>query len=288
MVTGQRGRPRSFDRDAALDKAMLAFWERGYEATSIADLTASLGISAPSLYAAFGDKRTLFGEVVAVYGGRYGDFASVALAEEPTARAAVHRILREAAEVYTDPAHPRGCMVISAAINTTSDEVAQALRERRNANLEMFESRIRADMAGRRAPRGHGRAGAGPVRRSGDPGDVPAVARRGEPGRAGSGGGAGPAGLAERSSRMGESAGLSSRDVHGKCRGARHGEFLWATVQDGTLDPPGTVARSTNGRQVCGSRRPVGGACAVRAERAAYLDPSSCAGRAEVLPSIVD
>ncbi|MET9322485.1 TetR/AcrR family transcriptional regulator [Streptomyces sp. NPDC003038] len=147
MVTGQRGRPRSFDRDAALDKAMLAFWERGYEATSISDLTASLGISAPSLYAAFGDKRTLFDEVVVVYGSRYGDFASVALAEEPTARAAMERILREAAEVYTDPAHPPGCMVISAAVNTTSEEVAEALRERRNANLALLESRIRADVA---------------------------------------------------------------------------------------------------------------------------------------------
>ncbi|MFF7294901.1 TetR family transcriptional regulator [Streptomyces sp. NPDC008265] len=147
MVTGQRGRPRSFDRDAALDKAMTAFWERGYEATSIADLTASIGIGAPSLYAAFGDKRKLFDEVVVVYGSRYGDFAAVALAEEPTARAAVERVLREAAEVYTDPAHPRGCMVLSAAVNTTSDEVTEALRERRAANLALFESRIRADVA---------------------------------------------------------------------------------------------------------------------------------------------
>ncbi|MFD5146972.1 TetR/AcrR family transcriptional regulator [Streptomyces sp. NPDC058401] len=147
MVTGQRGRPRSFDRDAALDKAMFAFWERGYEATSISDLTASLGISAPSLYAAFGDKRKLFDEVVVVYGGRYADFAAVALAEEPTARAALGRVLHEAAEVYTDPAHPPGCMVISAAVNTTSDEVAQALRMRREANLVAFEGRIRADVA---------------------------------------------------------------------------------------------------------------------------------------------
>ncbi|MFJ7267632.1 TetR/AcrR family transcriptional regulator [Streptomyces sp. NPDC099050] len=154
MVTGQRGRPRSFDRDAALDKAMLAFWERGYEATSISDLTASLGISAPSLYAAFGDKRKLFDEVVVVYGGRYGDFAAVALAEEPTARAALGRILHEAAEVYTDPAHPPGCMVISAAVNTTSDEVAEALRVRREANLVAFESRVRADVAAGVLPAG--------------------------------------------------------------------------------------------------------------------------------------
>ncbi|MGW1774356.1 TetR/AcrR family transcriptional regulator [Streptomyces sp. NPDC002104] len=154
MVTGQRGRPRSFDRDAALDKAMFAFWERGYEATSISDLTASLGISAPSLYAAFGDKRKLFDEVVVVYGGRYGDFAAVALAEEPTALAALGRILHEAAEVYTDPAHPPGCMVISAAVNTTSDEVAEALRVRREANLVAFESRIRADVAAGVLPAG--------------------------------------------------------------------------------------------------------------------------------------
>ncbi|CAM5575642.1 TetR family transcriptional regulator [Streptomyces avidinii] len=147
MVTGQRGRPRSFDRAAALDKAMFAFWENGYEATSISDLTASLGIGAPSLYAAFGDKRKLFDEVVVVYGGRYAEFAAVALVEEPTAREAVGRVLREAAEIYTDPAHPPGCMVISAAVNTTSQEVARALRERREASLVMFERRIRADVA---------------------------------------------------------------------------------------------------------------------------------------------
>ncbi|MER5808205.1 TetR/AcrR family transcriptional regulator [Streptomyces sp. NPDC002033] len=147
MVTGQRGRPRSFDREAALEKAMLTFWEHGYEATSIADLTRTLGIGAPSLYAAFGDKRKLFDEVVVVYGGRYADFVSVALSEEPTARAAIARILHEAAEIYTDPAHPPGCMVISAAVNTTSREVADALRERRTANLEVFERRIRAGIA---------------------------------------------------------------------------------------------------------------------------------------------
>ncbi|MFD6186566.1 TetR/AcrR family transcriptional regulator [Streptomyces goshikiensis] len=154
MVTGQRGRPRSFDRDAALDTAMRAFWERGYEATSISDLTRELGIGAPSLYAAFGDKRKLFDEVVVVYGSRYADFAAVALAEEPTARAAVGRILREAAEIYTDPAHPRGCLVISAATNTTSADVADALRRRRDDNLAMFESRIRADVATGALPAG--------------------------------------------------------------------------------------------------------------------------------------
>jgi AcrR family transcriptional regulator len=142
-----RGRPRSFDRETALEKALLAFWEHGYEATSVSDLTRVMDIGAPSLYAAFGDKRSLFEEVVREYGTKYGSFGDRALAEEPTARAAVERTLREAAVEYTDPAHPYGCLVIHAAINCTTPEVEESLRERRNANIAAFESRIRADIA---------------------------------------------------------------------------------------------------------------------------------------------
>ncbi|MFJ6936776.1 TetR/AcrR family transcriptional regulator [Streptomyces sp. NPDC101132] len=153
MATGQRGRPRSFDRDAALDEAMRAFWIHGYEATSISDLTRAMGIGAPSLYAAFGDKRKLFDEVVEVYAGRYGAFGAHAFSEEPTARAGLERTLREAAVVYTDPAHPPGCLVISAT-NCATPEVEAALRDRRNANIALFESRIRADVAAGLLPAG--------------------------------------------------------------------------------------------------------------------------------------
>lgn len=132
----------------------MAFWEHGYEATSVADLTRIMGIGAPSLYAAFGDKRTLFEEVVRLYTDTYGAFGERALAEEPTARAAVGRMLREAAAEYTDPAHPHGCLVVHAATNCTSPEVAGALRERRNANIAAVESRIRADVAAGRLPAG--------------------------------------------------------------------------------------------------------------------------------------
>ncbi|MEV6333186.1 TetR/AcrR family transcriptional regulator [Nocardia vinacea] len=146
MSAPTRGRPRSFDRNAALEKALRLFWARGYEATSIGDLTAAMGIGAPSLYAAFGDKATLFSEVVQVFGARYGSFIPRALAEEPTAEAVVRRILREAAMEYTRPDCPHGCLVISAGLNTTSIEIADMLRALRNQNVEAFAARIQVDI----------------------------------------------------------------------------------------------------------------------------------------------
>ncbi|WP_217246488.1 TetR/AcrR family transcriptional regulator [Streptomyces sp. AC602_WCS936] len=141
-----RGRPRSFDRATALEKALMAFWEHGYEATSVSDLTRAMDIGAPSLYAAFGDKRSLFEEVVQEYGERYGSFGERALAEEPTARAGTARMLREAAAEYTAPGRPHGCLVVHAAANCSIAEVEESLRRRRNANIAAIESRIDADV----------------------------------------------------------------------------------------------------------------------------------------------
>jgi AcrR family transcriptional regulator len=97
-------RPRSFDRDAALDTAMRLFWERGYEETSIGDLTRAMGIAAPSLYAAFGDKRALFEEAVERY---------EALPDAPLDEGSTERILMRAAEAYTKADRPRGCFILS-------------------------------------------------------------------------------------------------------------------------------------------------------------------------------
>jgi TetR/AcrR family transcriptional regulator, copper-responsive repressor len=148
MTENRRGRPRSFDREAALEQALLTFWERGYDATSVADLTAALGIGAPSLYAAFGDKRRLFDEVVTRYQATHGAFTSRALEDEQTARQAIERILRETAAHYTAPGHPHGCLIISAAQNTipASADVHETLRGIRRHNVGVLRDRIQADI----------------------------------------------------------------------------------------------------------------------------------------------
>lgn len=115
-----RGRPRSFDRADALQRAMNAFWEHGYEATSITDLTAAMGINSPSLYSAFGSKEELFREAVAHYNDTLGATAAAELRERPTAREAIASVLRHHATVFCDPDNPRGCMIVLAA-NSCSD-----------------------------------------------------------------------------------------------------------------------------------------------------------------------
>ena len=138
-----RGRPRAFDREHALTQAMLVFWERGYDGASLAELTEAMGIKPPSLYAAFGDKETLFREAIEHYQSVYGQYTMRALTEEPTARAAVEAMLRDNARAYVEPGHPKGCMVVLAATNCTQanasvweflaasrDNVRRQLRER--------------------------------------------------------------------------------------------------------------------------------------------------------------
>jgi AcrR family transcriptional regulator len=142
-----RGRPRGFDREAALAVAVRLFWERGYEATSVGELTRAMGIRPGSFYAAFGDKTSLFKEAVRAYGrSPTGGVVATALTEEPAARAAFARILREAAALYADPSHPPGCLITSAATNVTLQdaEVAVFLRDLREANRTALEARLRA------------------------------------------------------------------------------------------------------------------------------------------------
>jgi AcrR family transcriptional regulator len=141
-----RGRPRAFDRDAALDAAMRLFWTRGYEATSVADLAAAMRINPPSLYAAFGDKKRLFLEAVDRYQAVEGAALMRAVTEARTAREAMARMLATAAEVYAAPCNPPGCMVVLAATNcgTESADIDAELAGRRAAGRDTVRARLRA------------------------------------------------------------------------------------------------------------------------------------------------
>ncbi|MEV2226195.1 TetR/AcrR family transcriptional regulator [Nocardia vinacea] len=105
------GRPRSFDADTALGRALEVFWRHGYEGTSLADLTAAMGINKPSLYAAFGNKEELFGKVLARYLDGPGAYAADAL-DAPTGREVVERLIHGAVDLTAGENTPPGCLCV--------------------------------------------------------------------------------------------------------------------------------------------------------------------------------
>jgi AcrR family transcriptional regulator len=109
------GRPRAFNRDTALDAAMRVFWAVGFEGASLTALTAAMGINRPSLYAAFGDKASLFRQAVARYGAGPGRYVRRALGRT-TARQVAETLLRGAVAAATDPEHPSGCLWVQGAL----------------------------------------------------------------------------------------------------------------------------------------------------------------------------
>ena len=138
-----RGRPRSFDREAALDAALEVFWAKGYESASISDLTSAMGINPPSLYAAFGDKDQLFLAAVERYQARAGE--SCPYCDEPTARAAIERLLIYMVTQLTQSGHPRGCLMTMAASTSgsASEALQKALADKRANARERMRQRIK-------------------------------------------------------------------------------------------------------------------------------------------------
>jgi AcrR family transcriptional regulator len=149
-----RGRPRTFDRQAALRRAVELFWEQGYEGTSIADLTAAMGIAAPSLYAAFGSKEALFREAVSFY--CEDSPTERALGRAPTARDAVAAMLFDNADDYVDPATPRGCMlVLGAPVGTPAHSgIRERLADARRESVERLRERLDRGVADGDVPAG--------------------------------------------------------------------------------------------------------------------------------------
>ncbi|ETF04049.1 TetR family transcriptional regulator [Advenella kashmirensis W13003] len=139
-----RGRPRSFDRDAVLRAAMGLFQVHGYEGTSMADLTAAMGIPAPSLYNAFGSKEGLFKEAVEYYVAHDGDATTRALREQPTARSAIETMLRSALGTTPAGSENPGCLVVLGATNCAEENrnVSDFLKSRRLGNYEAIHQRI--------------------------------------------------------------------------------------------------------------------------------------------------
>lgn len=139
----RRGRPPAFDRETVLSAARETFWAHGYEGASIADLTAAMGITPQSLYAAFHSKADLYRAALEQYRGLGADTFS-ALGEPIDTVSAFERILRGSAAIFSAPEHPKGCMISTAALNCASENevIADHVAAMRRRSLDAFTARI--------------------------------------------------------------------------------------------------------------------------------------------------
>lgn len=140
----QKGRPREFDKEQVLDKALHVFWKRGYEGTSLSDLTEAMGINRPSLYAAFGNKEELFKLALDRYVEKGPGSVHRASLLQPTARAVVESLLTASATMLTDPSNPPGCLAVQGALSCgeASESIKQALCERRSLGEQQLRQRF--------------------------------------------------------------------------------------------------------------------------------------------------
>ena len=138
-----RGRPRTFDVDRALDRALTVFWRKGYEGASLPDLTRAMGINRPSLYAAFGNKEQLFRKAMDRYAQGPASYALCAL-EAPTARAVFERLLCGGIDMLTNPRNPRGCLAVHGALvcGDAAESVRKDLIARRAVLIDQLHDRF--------------------------------------------------------------------------------------------------------------------------------------------------
>ncbi|WP_222391929.1 TetR/AcrR family transcriptional regulator [Rhizobium leguminosarum] len=139
----RRGRPPAFDRETVLSAARETFWAHGYEGASIADLTAAMGITPQSLYAAFNSKADLYRAALEQYRGLGSDTFS-ALGEPIDTVSAFERIMRGSAAIFSAPEHPKGCMISTAVLNCASENevIADHVAAMRRRSLDAFAARI--------------------------------------------------------------------------------------------------------------------------------------------------
>jgi AcrR family transcriptional regulator len=142
------GRPRAFDADKALDRALEVFWRKGYEGTAMSDLTKAMRINRPSIYAAFGNKEELFRKVLDRYAEGPASYVREAL-KASTARRAVERVLLAAADVPTNGEGPRGCLLVQGAL--ACGEAAESVRRELNSRRADGEAELRKRLRRARA-----------------------------------------------------------------------------------------------------------------------------------------
>jgi AcrR family transcriptional regulator len=137
------GRPRTFDREEALKKAMLVFWEKGYEGTTMADLIAAIGMKAPSVYAAFGNKDALFKETVELYKSKVEQGPIKALNSSRSIVKALENSLYENVEMFSG-VEASSCLIMVGAINTAPEhqEHVQYLKSLRSSYKEAIKARF--------------------------------------------------------------------------------------------------------------------------------------------------
>lgn len=151
----KRGRPLSFDREQAVQKAMLLFWQHGYEATSLNDLTAALQVKPSSIYTAFGDKKGLFLAAVQRYVSGPVNAESIILGAA-TAQEAALGLLRTAAIGFTGESTPRGCLLASSAIScsASAQDVKEALADLRKGIEASLRDKIKRSLKDGSLPAG--------------------------------------------------------------------------------------------------------------------------------------
>ncbi|QFY59679.1 TetR/AcrR family transcriptional regulator [Rhizobium grahamii] len=144
VTSGRRGRPPAFDRETVLAAARDTFWEHGYDGSSIADLTASMGITPQSLYAAFRSKAELYREALNQYRRMPRPDPGNPFSDAIDTVTTFARFLKNSAIIFTAPEHPKGCMISTAVLNcaSESEDIAHYVSSLRLDTLRLFTSRI--------------------------------------------------------------------------------------------------------------------------------------------------
>jgi AcrR family transcriptional regulator len=141
-MTRERGRPRTFDIDFALDRAVEVFWKHGFQDASMHELTEAMGLSKPSLYAAFGDKEALYLKTLERYVALLIGRHAAHLNDEPDGRRAVEGFLRSLARMLADPALPGGCFIINGTADCGGSTIPASVELALRAALQGSETMI--------------------------------------------------------------------------------------------------------------------------------------------------